>query len=118
MQESDYSASELIAAALAISAEVMRLLEHNGQYCTCEEYRPCPHPPEQQGTNDTGRRYCRQCAQHFKDTDIYRQAVANILGIPVDQVTDKLRAFAKEVSFGARYGFVPAGGSPTGRKKL
>lgn len=159
MPKTDYSRAELLAMAFAIFSEVERLLEHNclcrhsahehgrcfwespggdliGQFCECDEYRPCPHLPEHQGTNSTGGRYCRQCAQHFKDTDLYKQAVANVLGISIDQVTPPMRAFAKEVSFGARFaprGMTRAavlergaqiheaaakGLSPTGRKKL
>lgn len=37
-------------------------------------------------------------------TDLYKQAVANVLHICIDDVTKEQRWLAKEVSFGARFG--------------
>lgn len=37
-----------------------------GQYCTCEEYLPCPHPPEKIKQVKDGT-YCEDCAQWHPD---------------------------------------------------
>jgi hypothetical protein len=35
-----------------------------GQYCTCEEYNPCEHPPDMRGKNSFGKSCCNKCNQH------------------------------------------------------
>jgi hypothetical protein len=46
-----------------------------GQYCTCEEYRPCPHPPEKRGSNNhSGNPTCRGCSEHFESEEAYERA--------------------------------------------
>ncbi len=37
-------------------------------------------------------------------TDLYKQAVSNLTGVPVDSVPPELRGLAKSASFGVRYG--------------
>lgn len=45
-----------------------------GQYCTCDEYRPCPHPIEKKGFAHFGNPYCGGCAEHFKSEEDYEMA--------------------------------------------
>ena len=48
-----------------------------GQYCTCDEYVPCKHPPEKRGANNFfGNPTCRGCSEHFKSEEDYRQQQA------------------------------------------